>query len=86
VPEALHVGLSSAIYPCGEVTVNASINPAAGAIAAQPLPSAGVSKFFAMKPRLFVDGEWVEARSGRTLQVFDPATGKQIGLVADAMP
>jgi phenylacetaldehyde dehydrogenase len=66
--------------------VNASINPAASAIAAQPLPSVGVSKFFAMKPRLFIDGEWVEARSGRTVQVFDPATGRQIGLVADAGP
>jgi acyl-CoA reductase-like NAD-dependent aldehyde dehydrogenase len=66
--------------------VNASINTAASAIAAQPLPSVGVSKFFALKPRLFINGEWVEARSGRTVQVFDPATGRQIGLVADAGP
>jgi len=47
VPEALHVGLASAVNPCGEFSVNASINPAVSAIAAQPLPSAGVSKFFA---------------------------------------
>ncbi len=86
MPEALHVGLASAINPCGEFSVNASINTAASAIAAQPLPSAGVSKFFALKPRLFINGEWVEARSGRTVQVFDPATGRQIGLVADAGP
>ena len=66
--------------------MNASINTAASAIAAQPLPSAGVSKFFALKQRLFINGEWVEARSGRTVQVFDPATGRQIGLVADAGP
>src|SRR5450631_2622101 len=85
-PEALHVGLASAINPCGGFTVNASINPAASVIAAQPLPSAAVSKFFAMKPRLFINGEWVEARSGKTVQVFDPATGRQIGLVADAGP
>ncbi|HWS64606.1 MAG TPA: aldehyde dehydrogenase family protein [Steroidobacteraceae bacterium] len=66
--------------------MNASINSAASAIAAQPLPSAGVSKFFALKPRLFINGEWVEACSGKTVQVFDPATGRQIGLVADAGP
>jgi acyl-CoA reductase-like NAD-dependent aldehyde dehydrogenase len=66
--------------------VNASINPAPSGIAAQPIPSAGVSKFFALKPRLFLNGEWVEAQSGRTLEVFDPATGKQVSLVADAGP
>jgi phenylacetaldehyde dehydrogenase len=66
--------------------VNASINPAASPIAAQPIPSAAVSKFFALKPRLFINGEWVESRSGKTVQVFDPATGKQVGLVADAGP
>ena len=65
--------------------MNASINPAS-AIASQPIPSPGVSKFLALKPRLLVNGEWVEARSGKTLQVFDPATGKQVGLVADAGP
>jgi len=66
--------------------VNANINSTASAIAAQPNPSASVSKFLALKPRLFINGEWVEARSGKTVQVFDPATGKQIGLVADAGP
>jgi phenylacetaldehyde dehydrogenase len=66
--------------------VNANINSTAGSIAAQPNPSAGVSKFLALKPRLFINGEWVDARSGKTVQVFDPATGKQIGLVADAGP
>jgi hypothetical protein len=65
--------------------VNASINPSS-AIASQPIPSPGVSKFLALKPRLFINSEWVEARSGKTLQVFDPATGKQIDLVADAGP
>ncbi len=64
--------------------MNASVYSSASAIAAQPSPSAGVSRFLALKPRLFINGEWVEARSGKTVQVFDPATGKQIGLVADA--
>jgi hypothetical protein len=27
-------------------------------IAAQPSPSAAVNKFLALKPRLFIDGEW----------------------------
>jgi acyl-CoA reductase-like NAD-dependent aldehyde dehydrogenase len=66
--------------------VNANINSTASAIAAQPSPSAGVGKFLSLKPRLFINGEWVEARSGKTVPVFDPATGKQIGLVADAGP
>jgi phenylacetaldehyde dehydrogenase len=66
--------------------VNANINSTASAIAAQPNPSAGVSKFLALKPRLFINGEWLEARSGKTIQVYDPATGKQIGLAADAGP
>jgi hypothetical protein len=63
VLRALHVVLASAINSRGETPMNASIQPSAGAIAAQPIPSAGVSKFFALKPRLFINGEWVEARS-----------------------
>jgi phenylacetaldehyde dehydrogenase len=65
--------------------VSASVE-STGTIAAQPSPSAGVSRFIALKPRLFIGGDWVEARSGKTLAVFDPATGKQIGAVADAGP
>ena len=66
--------------------MNANINPSPNGIASQPAPSPGVSKFLALRPRLFINGEWVEARSGKTVQVFDPATGQQIGLVADAGP
>ena len=66
--------------------MNANLNTGAGSIAAQPSPSATVSKFLAMKPRLFINGEWVEARSGKTLKVFDPATGREIGQVAHAGP
>ncbi len=64
--------------------MNANLNVSAPAIAAQPKPSAAVSKFLAMKPRLFINNEWVEARSGKTIKVFDPATGGEIGQVADA--
>jgi phenylacetaldehyde dehydrogenase len=66
--------------------VNANLNTNAGGIAAQPSPSAAVSCFLALKPRLFINGEWVEARSGKTLRVFDPATGREIGQAADAGP
>jgi phenylacetaldehyde dehydrogenase len=53
-------------------------------IAPQPAPSAHVSKFLQKAPRLLIDGEWVEAKSGRTLPVEDPATGRQIATIADA--
>ncbi len=33
--------------------------------------------------RMFIDGQWVEAYSGRTFTVSDPATGEVIGEVAD---
>jgi phenylacetaldehyde dehydrogenase len=64
--------------------MNADLKSAA--IAAQPSPSAAVSKFLALKPRLFINNEWVDARSGKTLKVYDPATGREIGQVADAGP
>jgi succinate-semialdehyde dehydrogenase/glutarate-semialdehyde dehydrogenase len=34
--------------------------------------------------QLFIDGQWLEAADGRTLGVFNPATGKEIGRVAHA--
>ncbi|MEJ8834788.1 aldehyde dehydrogenase family protein, partial [Ramlibacter sp. AN1133] len=33
---------------------------------------------------LFIDGQWQDAADGRTLPVFNPATGKEIGRVAHA--
>jgi len=56
----------------------------AEAIAAQPSPSAAVSQFLARKPRLFINNQWVEAQSGKSIAVYDPATGKELGRVADA--
>ncbi|WP_313075779.1 NAD-dependent succinate-semialdehyde dehydrogenase [Melaminivora sp.] len=34
--------------------------------------------------RLFIDGQWQDARDGRTLAVHNPATGREIGRVAHA--
>src|SRR3569623_388778 len=34
--------------------------------------------------QLFISGEWQDAQSGKTLAVFNPATGKEIGRVAHA--
>src|SRR5580698_1552790 len=53
-------------------------------IAPQLAPSSSVREFLIKKPRLLINGEWVEARSGKTFAVFDPATGKEIGRVAEA--
>ena len=55
-------------------------------IAPQPASSSGVKEFIGKKPRLLINGEWVAARSGKTLAVFDPATGREIGRVAEAGP
>jgi len=34
--------------------------------------------------KLFINGEWVEASAGRTLDVVDPATGRVIAAIGDA--
>jgi succinate-semialdehyde dehydrogenase/glutarate-semialdehyde dehydrogenase len=34
--------------------------------------------------QLYIDGQWQDAADGRTLAVFNPATGKEIGRVAQA--
>ncbi|MDB5828178.1 MAG: Aldehyde Dehydrogenase, partial [Variovorax sp.] len=34
--------------------------------------------------RLLINGEWTDAKSGKTLDVINPATGKPIGKVAHA--
>ncbi|MET0859746.1 MAG: aldehyde dehydrogenase family protein, partial [Microbacterium sp.] len=35
---------------------------------------------------LFIDGQWRAATDGKTLRVFDPATGRVIKEIADASP
>ncbi|QYY41412.1 succinate-semialdehyde dehydrogenase / glutarate-semialdehyde dehydrogenase [Aneurinibacillus thermoaerophilus] len=32
--------------------------------------------------RMFINGEWVESESGKTLKVVSPATGEQVGIVS----
>ena len=34
--------------------------------------------------RMLIDGEWVEARSGRTFEVMNPATAEPMATVPDA--
>ena len=46
----------------GDRIVNATSN----AIAAQPNPSSTVRDFITKKPRLLINGEWVDSRSGKT--------------------
>jgi phenylacetaldehyde dehydrogenase len=60
------------------------MNTVLSEIAPQPAPSSSVRAFIGKKPHLLINGEWVEARSGKTLAVFDPATGREIGSVAEA--
>jgi phenylacetaldehyde dehydrogenase len=62
--------------------VNASISQSQ--IATQPDPSATVAKFLKRPPRLFIGGEWVEAKSQERISVVDPATGREIASVVDA--
>ena len=42
-------------------------------------------KDYISKPRqLLIDGQWVDAQSGKTFAVFDPSTGQHIATVAEA--
>ena len=50
----------------------------------QPAPSSLVRDFLARKPRLLINNEWVESRSGKTIAVYDPASGREIARVPDA--
>src|SRR5690606_8450231 len=54
------------------------------AIAPQPPPSPSAQAFIARPPRLLIGGEWVEPASSARVPVIDPATGSQVGEVADA--
>lgn len=38
-----------------------------------------VSQFIAKPQRMLIDGKWVEAKSGKTFEVYNPATGELIG-------
>ena len=64
--------------------MNASIAPSQNAIAAQPDPSPAVQRFLKRAPKLFINNEWVDAKSSERISVVDPATGREIAIVADA--
>ena len=36
-----------------------------------------VGKFLGQKHKLYINGEWVDSKSGKTFDVEDPATGKK---------
>ncbi|RIK95088.1 MAG: aldehyde dehydrogenase [Proteobacteria bacterium] len=40
-------------------------------------------KFISQPKKLLIDGQWVEAASGKTFAVIDPATNKEVGRVAE---
>lgn len=46
-------------------------------------PITVVSQFLAGQRRLLIDGEWRDAVSGNTFDVFDPATGDRIATVSE---
>ena len=58
--------------------------PAPEAMAEQPALSGALTEFLKRKPRLLVNGEWVEAHGKGRIAVIDPATERQIAEVADA--
>jgi phenylacetaldehyde dehydrogenase len=51
---------------------------------AHPDVSTAVSDFLRKPHRLWIGGEWIEARSGRTFASFDPATGAHLAEVSEA--
>jgi phenylacetaldehyde dehydrogenase len=53
-------------------------------IARQPEPSAAVARFLKRGPRLLIGGEWAESKSRDSIPVIDPATGREVALIADA--
>lgn len=51
------------------------------------MPSISESELLAKIPsQLFVNGKWINASSGKTLNVVDPSTGLTIKTIADASP
>jgi phenylacetaldehyde dehydrogenase len=47
-------------------------------------PGLAVARFLVREPRLLIAGEWVAPVEGGTIEVFDPATGEPIGIIAAA--
>lgn len=50
----------------------------------QPAPVSEVTARFIASPlQLLIGGEWVDAKSGKFFDVFDPTTGREIAKVAE---
>jgi phenylacetaldehyde dehydrogenase len=45
--------------------------------------TASARDFIARRHKLLIDGQWVDAHSGKTFAVFDPSNGQQIAAVAE---
>ena len=50
----------------------------------QPEYSDAAKKALARKPSLFINNEWVESATGKTIDVIDPSTCKVVSQIADA--
>src|SRR5947208_1156882 len=49
-----------------------------------PAMNPEVSTFISRKQKLFINGKWVDAASGRTFPTYDPSTGEVLAQVAEA--
>ena len=47
---------------------------------------ADASTFVAKEKKLYIDGQWVAAANGKTIDVIDPATGMVFNKVPDGRP
>src|SRR5712691_6192201 len=59
------------------------VSEAAQAVQRTAKLSGPVSQFIAQKRKMLIDGKWVDAASGKTLDVYDPATGDVVAHVAE---
>ncbi|MEO8114622.1 MAG: aldehyde dehydrogenase family protein, partial [Phenylobacterium sp.] len=46
--------------------------------------SSAAKKAIDRAPSLFINGEWVVSKSGKTIDVYDPSSGAVIAQIADA--
>jgi len=51
-------------------------------LTADPVPAAATRAFLERRHQLFIGGRWVEPLGGKSIEVFDPATGGKISRVA----
>src|ERR1700687_2628092 len=51
--------------------------------ASAPLLDQNVTRFISRTQKMFINGKWVEAASGKTFSTFNPATGDVLSQVAE---